>query len=102
MADDDRSETESIATRASTQSVSFAPLPVIPPELKRRSSITLGVAARKNLLSSPEDEIYPDPRRKAGSGQAGGVQKVYMNDADWEEYKRHHDEKNGLVIGVQL
>jgi hypothetical protein len=102
MADDDRSETESIATRASTQSVSFAPLPVIPPELKRRSSITLGVAARKNLLSSPEDEIYPDPRRKAGGGQAGGVQKVYMNDADWEEYKRHHDEKNGLVIGVQL
>lgn len=54
------------------------------------------MAARKNLLSSPEDNIYPDPRRKAGQNQ-GGIQKVYMNDADWEEYKRHHAEKNGLV-----
>jgi hypothetical protein len=93
------SEAESVATRASHQSVSFAPLPVIPPELKRRSSITLGVAARKNLLSSPEDNIYPDPRRKGGPNQ-GGIQKVYMNDADWEEYKRHHAEKNGLVTNI--
>lgn len=91
-------EAESIAARAASGSVSFAPLPVIPPELKRRSSITLGVAARKNLLSSPEDEIYPDPRRKA-AGQGGssnnGVKAVYMNDQDWEEYKRQHDVKNG-------
>jgi len=68
---------------------------VIPPELKRRSSITLGVAARKNLLSSPEDSIYPDPK-KAG-GHHGGIQKIYMNDQDWEEYKKHHAEKNGYV-----
>lgn len=105
------SETDSVATKATSgsASVSFAPLPVIPPELKRRSSITLGVAARKNLLSSPEDEIYPDPRRAgagagtgAGAGGAGrgkgngsGVKAVYMNDQDWEEYKRQHDVKNG-------
>lgn len=101
--DHSQSETESIATRASTQSVSFAPLPVIPPELKRRSSITLGVAARKHLLSSPDDEIYATPGGGGGGGRKpagqtpGGVQKVYMNDADWEEYKRHHDEKNGYV-----
>lgn len=73
--------------------MSFAPLPVIPPELKRRNSITLGVAARKNLLSSPADNIYPNPGKRAG--QPGGVQKVYMNDTEWEEYKRQHEEKNG-------
>jgi len=84
---------ESVATRTSQQSVSFAPLPVIPPELKRRNSITLGVAARKNLLSSPADNIYPNPGKRAGP--PGGVQKVYMNDTEWEEYKRQHEEKNG-------
>lgn len=108
------SEADFTGSKASSGSVSFAPLPVIPPELKRRSSITLGVAARKNLLSSPEDEIYPDPRRAgagagagsgSGAGAAGGaggkskgngaVKAVYMNDQDWEEYKRQHDVKNG-------
>jgi hypothetical protein len=91
---------ESVATRASVQSVSFAPLPVIPPELKRRNSITLGVAARKNLLSSPADNMYPNPGGK--KADPNGIQKVYMNDADWEEYKRHHDEKNGSVNLVFL
>jgi hypothetical protein len=62
--------------------------------LKRRNSITLGVAARKNLLSSGPDNMYPNPGKKP---DPGGIQKVYMNDADWEEYKRKHDEKNGLV-----
>jgi hypothetical protein len=85
---------ESVATRTSQQSVSFAPLPVIPPELKRRNSITLGVAARKNLLSSGPDNMYPNPGKRP---DPSGIQKVYMNDADWEEYKRKHDEKNGLV-----
>ena len=85
---------ESVATRTSQASVSFAPLPVIPPELKRRNSITLGVAARKNLLSSGPDNMYPNPGKKP---DPSGIQKVYMNDADWEEYKRKHDEKNGLV-----
>lgn len=86
---------ESVATRASQQSVSFAPLPVIPPELKRRNSITLGVAARKNLLSSGPDNMYPNPGKRPDSN---GIQKVYMNDADWEEYKRNHDQKNGLSL----
>ena len=113
------SEAEAVAARAASGSVSFAPLPVIPPELKRRSSITLGVAARKNLLSSPEDAIYPDPRGPGGGASAGvgagpggaggrggkgngGVKAVYMNDQDWEEYKRQHDVKNGWVISHVL
>jgi hypothetical protein len=63
--------------------VHFAPLPEVPPELKRRSSITLGVAARKNLLSS--------------QGGAAGVKTgvVYMNDADWELYKKQYEAKHG-------
>jgi hypothetical protein len=38
--------------------------------------------------------MYPNPGKRP---DPSGIQKVYMNDADWEEYKRKHDEKNGLV-----
>jgi hypothetical protein len=62
-------------------SVTFAPLPQVPPELKRRSSITLGVAARKNLLTS--------------QGQARKQGVVYMTDEDWEVYKKQYEANHG-------
>ena len=62
-------------------SVTFAPLPQVPPELKRRSSITLGVAARKNLLTS--------------QGQARKTGVVYMTDEDWELYKKQYEANSG-------
>ena len=60
--------------------IHFAPLPQVPPELKRRSSIALGVAARKNLLSNQ---------------QAGNHRVLTMNDADWQEYKKQYEVSNG-------
>ncbi|WVW86906.1 hypothetical protein I302_108961 [Kwoniella bestiolae CBS 10118] len=68
--------------RLSTPKISFAPLPTIPNELKRRNSISIGVASRKHLLG--------------GSGSGGqGVNRVMMSDEDWENYKKHYDEKSG-------
>jgi hypothetical protein len=79
---------------SSSTKVSFAPLPVVPPELKRRNSITLGVAARKNLLTQQGSA----PPRAPGAGQnSGGVRKVYMTDAEWEAYKKSYEDKNGSV-----
>ncbi|WRT69719.1 uncharacterized protein IL334_006709 [Kwoniella shivajii] len=70
--------------RLSTPKISFAPLPTIPNELKRRNSISIGVASRKNLLAG------------GGGGSGGsGVNKVVMTDEDWENYKRKFDEKSG-------
>jgi hypothetical protein len=71
--------------------VSFAPLPEVPPELKRRSSITLGVASRKNLLSN-----------QGGTSMSGGAGRtaprkanvVYMTDEEWEHYKKQYESKN--------
>ena len=68
----------------SCSKVSFAPLPERPPELKRRSSITLGVAARKNLLSAGAGRpIGPRAPQRGGST-------VVMTDEEWAEYKRAH------------
>lgn len=64
--------------------IRFAPLPQVPPELKRRSSITLGVAARKHLLSQQGG----GGRGRGGAGAGAGTRVIQMNDQDWEEYKR--------------
>ncbi|WWD04343.1 hypothetical protein V865_002412 [Kwoniella europaea PYCC6329] len=64
--------------RLSTPKISFAPLPTIPNELKRRNSISIGVASRKHLL-----------------GGGNGPNKVVMSDEEWEIYKKHYDEKSG-------
>ncbi|WWC92822.1 uncharacterized protein L201_007781 [Kwoniella dendrophila CBS 6074] len=75
--------------RSSTTKISFAPLPTIPNELKRRNSISIGVASRKHLISG------------GGGGGEGGnargrsVNKLMMSDAEWEDYKKHYDEKSG-------
>ncbi|ORX37724.1 hypothetical protein BD324DRAFT_680610 [Kockovaella imperatae] len=79
---------------ASSSKVSFAPLPEVPPELKRRSSITLGVAARKNLLSG-NGQI-----RSQGSGVTGprpGQTTVYMTDEEWARYKENHSPKTQVI-----
>ncbi|KAK6908717.1 hypothetical protein I204_01999 [Kwoniella mangroviensis CBS 8886] len=64
--------------RLSTPKISFAPLPTIPNELKRRNSISIGVASRKHLL-----------------GGGNGPNKIVMSDEEWENYKKHYDEKSG-------
>jgi len=72
--------------------------------MKRRNTITLGVAARKDMLvqqgTAPRAPTGA-PRPTGGAGGGGGergsgsVRKVYMTDEEWEEYKRKYDEKNG-------
>jgi hypothetical protein len=83
--------------------VSFAPLPHVP-ELERRSSITLGVAARSNLLKTQGASAGP---RTAGgpirSGQPdrqkkGGSQVLMMTDEEWEEYKRNIQARNAAYV----
>lgn len=69
------------ARRASHAKIHFAPLPVVPPELRRRNSISLGVASRRNLIGM--------------QGPKGGVQSVVMNDEDWENYCKQFEEKHG-------
>ncbi len=64
--------------------IRFAPLPQVPPELKRSSSISLGVAARKHLLSNQAQQ----------TGKSGAV---YMNDADWQIYKKQYQADYGYV-----
>ena len=88
------------STTPSSAKVSFAPLPEVPPELKRRNSITLGVAARKNLLIQQGTA----PGRPPGAGPPhvhgnnGGIRKVYMTDDEWEAYKKQYEAKNGYVL----
>ncbi|KAK4683558.1 hypothetical protein P7C73_g6685, partial [Tremellales sp. Uapishka_1] len=73
----------SIASSASS-TVRFAPLPEMPVELKRRSSISLGVAARAHLIG-------------AGSGNAkGGRGTMVMNEDDWETYKKQYESKSDI------
>lgn len=79
--------------RAPSPSVSFAPLPYVP-NLERRRSITLGVAARSNLLKTQGSAA-------GGMGNAGAQpipgalprkegRKGYlmMTDEEWEYYKK--------------
>ena len=80
------------AASSSSCKVSFAPLPQVPPEMKRRNSITLGVAARKQLLSGPNGGGGGTPR-SAGNGGT----ELYMSEEDWELYKKQFEEKNGSV-----
>ena len=70
---------------ASCSKVSFAPLPERPPELRRRSSITLGVAARKNLLGVGAGRP-PGQQKRVGAGGTA----VWMTDEEWAEYKETH------------
>ncbi|OCF33560.1 hypothetical protein I316_04632 [Kwoniella heveanensis BCC8398] len=81
--------------RGSTPKISFAPLPEIPVELKRRNSITIGVASRKNLLTGQGSAA-------GGGGGPRGSNRVMMTDQEWEDYKRHFEEKNGSNDVVDL
>lgn len=94
-----RSTTSSVPypNSISSAKVSFAPLPIVPPELKRRNSITLGVAARANLLSQ---QGSAPPRVPGAGANRGNVIKVSMTDEEWESYKRAFDEKNGSVMNT--
>lgn len=79
--------------RAPSPSVSFAPLPYVP-NLERRRSITLGVAARSNLLktqggaaggmATPTAPLTPgvSPRKDRMKGY------LMMTDEEWEYYKK--------------
>ncbi|WVO17225.1 hypothetical protein L204_104917 [Cryptococcus depauperatus] len=75
--------------RKSSPKIRFAPLPVVHPEFRRRNSITLGVAARKNLISQAHNP-------------QNNVQKLYMTDEDWDNYKKQYDAKNGNNEVVDL
>jgi hypothetical protein len=67
--------------------IRFAPLPTT--GLQRTTSITLGVAARSNLLRT---QGSPAQNMKGRSeGGPGGREKVMMTDAEWEEYKRRYE-----------
>ncbi|WWC73674.1 uncharacterized protein I206_107646 [Kwoniella pini CBS 10737] len=74
-----------LSRRLSTPKISFAPLPAIPNELKRRNSISIGVASRKNLIGG-------------GGGGYQNVNRLMMSDEDWENYKKHYSEKNGAEV----
>lgn len=68
--------------------MSFAPLPEMPTDLTRRKSITLGVAARSNILKT---------QGNAAGGMGGGARNqgfVLMNDEEWERYKQDMAAKN--------
>ncbi|WWD20329.1 hypothetical protein CI109_104805 [Kwoniella shandongensis] len=73
----------SSASSSSTK-IHFAPLPSVPPDFRRRNSITLGVASRKHLIGN-----------QGSGGSSGGTQKVVMNDEEWESYKKMYENKNG-------
>lgn len=70
--------------------IRFGALPERPPELRRRNSITLGVLARKNMLSA-QGTYNPG----GGTGAGGPVNKVYMTDAEWAEYQEKFAKKSG-------
>lgn len=56
--------------------IRFGTCPSRPPELRRQSSITLGVAARRGLLMEGNDAAYGAPRVNNGAGtgaRAGGA-----------------------------
>lgn len=77
-------------------SVSFAPLPHVP-ELERRRSITLGVAARSAMLKtqgSPASNAGARAGGGAGGGGKGKGQVLMMTDEEWEEYKKSIQMRN--------
>ncbi|ODO08480.1 hypothetical protein L198_00210 [Cryptococcus wingfieldii CBS 7118] len=74
--------------RTSTPKISFAPLPTVPPEFRRRNSISLGVASRRNLIGA-QNGLPP------GVQKHSGVHSVIMNDEEWEEYQRQYHERKG-------
>lgn len=61
-------------------SVSFAPLPHVP-AIERRRSISLGYAARSQLLKTQGN----GPRTSGG----GSSKRLVMTDEEWDEYKRN-------------
>ena len=85
--------------------VSFAPLPPVP-DLERRRSITLGIAARSNLLKtqggarsgagSGAGGASGGAAGGAGSKRGGGSQVLMMTDEEWEEYKRNIQQRNSM------
>lgn len=75
---------------AAGSKIKFAPLPERPPELQRRSSITLGVLARKNLLSEQSNGT--------GGTKGGGV--LYMTDSEWDTYKKQYEAKHNDVVDL--
>nr|XP_018260285.1 uncharacterized protein I303_07203 [Kwoniella dejecticola CBS 10117]OBR82443.1 hypothetical protein I303_07203 [Kwoniella dejecticola CBS 10117] len=80
--------------RASTPKISFAPLPTIPNELKRRNSISIGVASRKHLIGGGGGSTA------GGAGGPRNVNKIMLTDEDWENYKRHYSEKSGEAVDL--
>lgn len=91
-----------MSSNTSTSSkVSFAPLPEIPPELKRRNSIAIGVASRKQLLTGQPASagggggVQRSPVRTTDSR---GIKKLYMTDDEWEEYKKQYQNRHGYVL----
>lgn len=89
----------STGTPGSTK-VSFAPLPVVPP-LKRRSTITLGVAARKNLLTGQGTAPLSPNGLGPRPSNSSGTKTVYMTDEDWEAYKKQYEKGTGYVLSTQ-
>lgn len=104
-----RSGSTSTSTSSSSRSpsVQFAPLPHVP-ELERRRSITLGVAARSAMLKT-----QGSPAANAGGGGGAGRgpggstggprgtgggrgkgQVLMMTDQEWEEYKKSIQQRN--------
>lgn len=79
--------------RAPSPSVSFAPLPYVP-NLERRRSITLGVAARSNLLKTQGSaaggmgNASAQPIPGAPSRRDGRKGYLMMTDEEWEYYKK--------------
>ncbi|WVQ77746.1 hypothetical protein IAR50_007436 [Cryptococcus sp. DSM 104548] len=74
--------------RTSTPKISFAPLPTVPPEFRRRNSISLGVASRANLIGA-QGGLPP------GVQKHSGVHSVMMNDEEWEDYQRQYHQRRG-------
>lgn len=78
--------------RAPSPSVSFAPLPQVP-NLERTRSITLGVAARSNMLKTQGSAAG---RMGSGASQNGAALPrkdgmrgyLMMTDEEWEYYKK--------------
>ncbi|CAK9784522.1 hypothetical protein CC85DRAFT_283061 [Cutaneotrichosporon oleaginosum] len=75
---------------AASPCIRFGALPERPPELRRRNSITLGVLARKNMLTAQ------------GTTGQGNVKRVMMTDDEWEEYQRQFAAKNQTNQAVDL
>lgn len=79
--------------RAPSPSVSFAPLPYVP-NLERRRSITLGVAARSNLLKTQGSAAGGMGNASAQPIPGGQTRKdgrkgyLMMTDEEWEYYKK--------------